>query len=208
MALTQEQINNLKPGDIIVIRTRFIKIDEEGDIEFDSPFTYHGLKKLSESTICSDYVSLPSEHGTSVPPKYAPTRLFKKGDKVRVVEWNGRKRRPVSSMNASVLTTCEYFFVKENENENDSLVTVMDDRKIGYMTLPPCYLELVTPVEEFEPYSVVDAHTHWEVADKDMKIVSTYSKLHHHNAKEAAEAECARLNAEYRKNLANEATSI
>jgi hypothetical protein len=71
-----------------------------------------------------------------------------------------------------------------------------------------CYLELVEPVEEQEPYSVVDAHTHWDVADKDMKCVVTYSKLHHPNAKAAAEAERDRLNAEHRKERNNDLQRI
>lgn len=58
-------------------------------------------------------------------------------------------------------------------------------------------LERDTTAEERGPYRVVDAHTHQDVADKDMKTVVIYSKLHHPNAKEAAEAECKRLNDEW-----------
>jgi hypothetical protein len=61
------------------------------------------------------------------------------------------------------------------------------------------YLELVTPVEELEQYRVVDAYTHFDVADKYMKTVVSYSKVHHPSAKAAAEAERDRLNKEWRK---------
>lgn len=121
-------------------------------------------------------------------PKYDPCRKFKAGDKVRVVENKGRKQ----ACSGSLAT------VKQDEDENKVLITIDGS---GIWWVDAAYLELVTPVEELERYSVVDAHTHWDVADKDMKCVATYSKLHHPNAKASAEAECARLNAEYGKEM-------
>jgi hypothetical protein len=64
--------------------------------------------------------------------------------------------------------------------------------------IDPAYLELVTPVEELEPYSIGESTDYFSV-EKDDEELSLYWKDKHPNAKEAAEAECARLNAEYRK---------
>jgi hypothetical protein len=80
---------------------------------------------------------------------------------------------------------------------------VLIDYNGNYVFVPACHLELITPVEEMEPYIVVDAHTHWDVADKNMKAVAIYSKGNHPQAKAAAEAERDRLNAEYRKEQSN-----
>ena len=132
--LTQEQINNLKPGDPVFVRGKFKYVDDDGDFWIETNNCYRCYDPLS--------VFLPSEHGTSVPPpKHDPCRPFKAGDVARVVERFGR----------------------------------------------------------------TDAtHTHWDVADKYMKTVVTYNKAFHPNAKAAAEAECARLNAEWRKEQNND----
>lgn len=201
MALTEEQIKNLKPGDPIIIHGTFKRIFEDGDIVSRIKTTdLRGKVVNNNATIHPSCVSLSQEN-----VKCNPYRLFKKGDKVRIVEWNGRKRSLVSSMNASVLTTCEYFFVKENED--DSLVYVTDDRKIGYMCLPPCYLELITPVEEIEPYYIEETEYEFCVTimvGERKDTPATYHKKMHPNAKAAAEAECKRLNEEWRKNKNND----
>ena len=160
---------------------------------FESPTGIHYILGLGDMEAVSP-VSAP-ENGiknTDPAPKYAPCRLFRKGDKVRVVEYKGRCGKPYVLIVGAVLT------VSQDESKSDTFIVSCDkDGKDFY--LDPAYLELVTPVEELEPYSVVDAHTHWDVADKNMKTVATYSKGYHPHAKEAAEAERNRLNTEYRK---------
>ena len=191
--LTQEQINNLKKGDPLIIHGKFNNVDNQGDIWTDVDDCI-----LWFSPSC---ISLPSEHGTSSSRRSSvgaetevPTtpRLFQKGDKVRVVAWNGRDIARIGQIGRVV------------SDEYNSRVELAIDGWSSCIYYPACHLELVTPVEELEPYSVVDAHTHWDVADKDMKTVATYSKLHHPNAKAAAEAERDRLNAEYRKEQNND----
>lgn len=54
------------------------------------------------------------------------------------------------------------------------------------------------PVEELEPYSVETCQYGYTV-NKGELILAIYNDETHPNPKEAAEAECARLNAEYRK---------
>jgi hypothetical protein len=65
--------------------------------------------------------------------------------------------------------------------------------------VPPCYLELVTPAKERPPYSVSEATVQYLVKEDNKKVVAQFCKLYHPTAKAAAEAECDRLNAEYRK---------
>lgn len=129
---------------------------------------------------------------TETAPKYDQNRLFRNGDKVKAVLRHGRI--PNDGVPKDVI-------LEVIADERDGIVKVL--LKMGAILeifkVYALYLELVTPVEELEPYSVVDAHTHWDVADKNMKTVAMYSKGNHPNAKEAAEAERDRLNAEYRK---------
>ncbi len=118
-------------------------------------------------------------------PKYDLCHKFKAGDKVRVVENKGRKQ----ACSGSLAT------VKQDEDENKVLIAIDGS---GIWWVDAAYLELVTPVEELEPYSVGETTDYFSV-DKDDEELSLYWKDKHPNAKAAAEAECKRLNAEYRK---------
>lgn len=132
---------------------------------------------------------------TESAPKYDPCRKFRKGDKVRVVEYKGRKNTiciPVGAM-ATVAEdeedcACVEVFIPDEETES---VTFVD----------PAYLELVTPVEELEPYCVKKYRSLYAVERIDNHYIrpATYDIEDHPHAKEAAEAECARLNEEFRK---------
>lgn len=145
-------------------------------------------------------------------PKYDPCRLFKKWDRVRPVVRYGRYP------DDGALANVTYVVVDDEKNGRVSIAR--HDGKSGYAhTVTALYLELVTPVEELEPFSVCqDAemecfevykceYTEGEEGnEKVWKIVRT-TYFYGDNqglrtlaeAKEAAEAECARLNAEYRK---------
>ena len=68
----------------------------------------------------------------------------------------------------------------------------------GYMLLRQCDLELVTPIEESEPYYVEDCYDAYCVCRDSMHVVD-FNTARHPHAKEAAEAERDRLNAEHRK---------
>ena len=254
--LTPEQIQNLKPGDKLALSHPLIF--REYDSENDELLARNNGEYIYFHAVD---VELPSEHGTSVPtPKHDPTRLFREGDKVRLVERYGRK--PFTFSVSEVILTvaanedwkgmvsiaepdaCDTFDIHYSHLE---LVTPVEELEpyhvqksvvfdswricnrnndiIFQFNPDPCNQSLnieeaeklaraecdylnerfrdligkAVPVEDLEPYSVVDAHTHWDVADKDMKTVATYSKGFHPNAKAAAEAERDRLNAEWRK---------
>lgn len=132
----------------------------------------------------------------STAPKYDPCRKFREGDIVTPCSvkgrWLGADWKDRSGIRFTVTT----------DEDEDCTMWVKDPDSIQQDCVDVVYFQLVVPVEELEPYSVVDAHTHWDVANKDMKTVSTYSKGYHPHAKAAAEAECQRLNEEHRKEQA------
>ena len=187
--MDKEQINELKPGDEVLIRGRFVKIKENGDFRVDYLLTtVHDKLYMYRASVHPSAVIIKS------PPKHDPCRLFKKGDRVRIVECKGRR----TGYDKRIYKVCE------DEEESGRYIKLSLDGFIGHFTVDAAYIELVIPVEEIEQYNVVDAHTHWDVADKDMKTVAIYSKSHHPNAKAAAEAERDRLNAKSRKERNNE----
>lgn len=129
-----------------------------------------------------------TEISLSTKPKYDPNRKFRKGDKVRIVEWNGRK-----SMRDGMIA------LVVNNEDNGGMVEVSIDGWKNGVFYNACKLELVTPVEELEPYTVVESYGRTDVMKGDYPI-ATYTDSHPH-AKEAAEAERDRLNAEWRKKM-------
>lgn len=138
-------------------------------------------------------------------PKYDPRRKFRKGDKVRVVEWNGRNPvLPFMDCKVGDIGT-----VIKAEDATSFFVRLQLER--GYeKDMPYCHLELVTPVEELEPYSLHEskfADSFNIVREKMCVMMFPFGSKetgYYRNrlaAKEAAEAECARMNAEYRKEM-------
>lgn len=125
---------------------------------------------------------------TEPAPKYDPCRKFKKGDKVRVFAYKGRTPKNHPTDEGCVL-----------KDENDYNTVIVNFGENGRWQINVAYLELVTPVDELEPYSVTcDDGGHY-VCDKEGMVISLYYNNIHPNAKAAAEAECARLNEEHRK---------
>jgi hypothetical protein len=207
---------DIKVGETYNIRVRVVKndfgdtgeiatvtVDENGK-EIDGEVAYY-----TEADAAS-FSPITPEKGNSEPaPKYDPFRLFKKCDKVRVVERDGRDYidyDPYTNIQKSELYT-----VLENENE------VIDggciDIRIGKgdieYEIPFYFLELVTPAEELDPYSVVPRQEidepdnylpYYAVLSSGCEVARFYVEQYKDGqAKSAAEAECARLNAEHRK---------
>lgn len=152
-----------------------------------------------------DFESVSPENGiknTEPAPKYDPCRKFRKGDRVRVVEYKGRKNTiclPVGAMAT----------VAENEEDCACVeVFIPDDETESVTFIDPAYLKLVTPVEEFEPFYVYEntESKSFEVRRKeDHKVQAAFYYFNEddaHTKSEAAKAtleHCDRLNAEYRK---------
>ena len=186
--LTEEQIKNLKPGDTVLVEAEVASRLEYGAI------VTHGC--ITHALLASKLYPLPSEHGTSVPtPKHDPCRLFKKGDKVRIVEYKGRSYSKYWEKRLGQILTVTW-----SEDENTS-------PEVDEQTIDPAYIELVTPVEEREPYIMpVNAPSNSiEVRDKRTNKVEAafyFGKDHAYTFEQAAtraEAERDRLNSEWRK---------
>jgi hypothetical protein len=130
-------------------------------------------------------------------PKYDPCRKFRRGDIVRYVPHNGRE--------CPAMPLDEYYRVKtltvvEDEDANHRVLVETQDGRNKYIMF--CYLELVTPVEELEPFEVYHRPSEWcVIKTANDLIASIYNVDIHPNAKAAAEAERDRLNAEWRKEM-------
>lgn len=145
------------------------------------------------------------EKNTDPSPKYAPCRLLRKGDKVQVKKRNGRCNGKDGEYLREAF--CE---VAEDEEPNE-LVRVYHNS--SEYKLDPAYLELVTPVEELDPYYIYESKEEesFDIMKRVGKLNLTrnciyyksetndHAELTREEAQAAAEAECKRLNAEYRK---------
>lgn len=198
--------------------TNTLKINNMEDIktgEYCRVLGYVGYKNENEVSVTFNnkpgvQTSIDFEHKEarkllspiSEPPKYDPCRKFRRGDKVRVVKNNGREtqiRPAIEDLYEKILTV-----VGSEDNDNDVLVeTSKGNRFIQFS-----FLELITPVEELERYVVEPSDIAWFVVDKKHESgkqnVVMYMCAFHPHAKEAAEAERDRLNAEYRKKQNND----
>lgn len=135
-----------------------------------------------------DYISICEK------PKYDPCRRLKCGDIVELVEWNGRFPIPKSYFKDIDIKT--FRVVAE---ECRGIVTI--DLCGEAHHLPICFLKLITPVEELEPYCVRKYSSFYAVEKRNnhKDRPATYDVDNHPHAKEAAEAERDRLNDEWRK---------
>lgn len=191
--MTNEEAKQLKKGDKILIEAEVEFVYIDGDIKFSCKHT-----DCKGGIITRAYAVNP-KNVTLMPekPKYDHCRLFKKGDKVRVVERNGR-----SPILCGAVELGGTYTVYADEEDGD----VMLDIGLGVGGGEPIawyFLELVTPVEEIEPYYVKYTGTHYVVGkrpeEQEIVYLAEYSKDRHPHAKESAEAEADRLNAEWRK---------
>lgn len=136
-------------------------------------------------------------------PKYDPCRLFKNGDEVCLREHNGRN--PYDFLNKCTIERygLSLFRVLNDELESGDVDIKCEFGGEQVMRIHCSHIELVTPVEELEPYFVAydDKFYHVHKKGEDAALAVYYETKHPH-AKEAAEAECARLNAKYRKEQA------
>lgn len=188
-------IEDIKVGETYYVRVKVNTIGENyirvtpilqgGVLSTYWPTTF----ALGES---SAFFPIPLENGTknSDPaPKYDPCRMFRKGDKVRVVKCNGRIGSTSAPVGMLAIVT---------EDEKECSWIYLTTKECDY-SIDPAYLELITTVEEQEPYCIAD-HIHGWIVYKDNpgNVVANFNKTHPH-AKAAAKAECARLNAEHRK---------
>lgn len=188
----------IKVGETYNVRMRVISIDRgiitaETVLEQDGEW---GIQCGEEYEICVDEAESFSPIPT--PSKHDPTRLFKKGD---IVEIDIHGRDIAASMKKSGVELGKRYTVTEDEN-NTGYVSFIGEDGIEHHSMF-FWLKLVTPVEELESYRVEELDNAWVVRKgEEADTYSTqawYCKKRHPHAKEAAEAERDRLNAEWRK---------
>lgn len=129
-------------------------------------------------------------------PKYDPRHPFREGDKVRPIERNGR------------------IFSLYWKDKIGKLLTVTKSESFDYVELPevdgqpidPAYLELVTPVDAIELYSVRESDAFDIVREGKIVMTIPFTEDDYYTfeqAKAAAKAECDRLNAEWQNSQNN-----
>lgn len=154
----------------------------------------------------SEFSPISPENGiknTETAPKYDPCRLLRKGDKVQVKKRDGRCNGKDGEYLREAFCT-----VAEDEIRNELVLVLHNATEYR---LAPAYLELVTPVEELEPYYVEQQGEKtgdlcFTVRKRNGYAESTFyfgacRSRDEQQAKAAAEAERDRLNAEYRKEI-------
>lgn len=208
--LTQEQIKKLKPGDPLIVHGKFEGIDRDGDIIIEAKTTdLFSDEVLTESIYAHpSCVSMPPEkpiemfHTTEIPetyPKYDPCRKFRKGDIVEPRELYGRKHKALNY-------NYKYEVLEDEDKDGIVKVEYFDGGFTCTSYIPFYWFKLVTPVEELEPYFIEETEYEYCVSimvGERKDIPATYHKRMHPHAKRAAEAECASLNAEHRKEQSN-----
>lgn len=186
-----KKLHTTKPGHF-EIGVYTVNRDTQLPMEYETTWFYD-----EESPAFVEITTENSRNNSEPAPKYDPCRRFRKGDKVEYQNKDGRELFEAKRLLAQTLT------VVENEHKEFNRVTV-EAQNGDTLSVPFYYLKLVTPVEELEPYCIAD-HIHGWIVYKDNpgNVVANFNKTHPH-AKEAAEAECARLNAEHRKENSHE----
>lgn len=183
---------DLKKGQSYLILANFEEKDFYNEYDFvAAPSDYRLV--LDEASV-RQCVFLPSEPPTLVgsQPKHDPCRKFRKGDIAEVSQYKGRAIIPIDLKVGDKVKVCE------NEKEGASFVQVIDHIGRRFFIIP-AFLELSTPIEELEPYGISENLYGWIVfKDSPGNVMANFNKTHP-NPKEAAEAECDRLNAEHRK---------
>lgn len=153
--MTQEQLKELKKGDKIIIVAEVDNILKNDNVEFRIPYRNYNCKiGWGGGVVIAERVSLMPER-----PKYDPCRPFKEGDIVTPIVRDGRELpdgAPVGEKCAVV------------ESERNGIVCIRFDAGSEHYIheIPYFHLELVTPVEELEPYYVKDDGTHYVVGTR------------------------------------------
>ena len=161
------------------------------------------------------FCPLPPENGiknTEAAPKYDPCRKFKAGDRVSPCFWYNRPPTAYYIDNISGHITPEDGLYEVYKDEMpDSTVLVRYKGKV--ISMQACHLELMTPIEERDPYSVGKSELKtddcecdtWAVFDMAGYTVAQFVEEAYNpgEAKARAEQERDRRNAEYRKEQSN-----
>ena len=193
--MTREEAKQLKEGDKIFIEGEVELVYDNGDIQFSCKRTssYGTIVKRAFAIVPEDVTLMPEK------PKYDPCRPFHVGDKVRrrkVLEG-----RYLSCMMHDLPFDTDFTVIS---GEKNAMVGINKDDDIHFVSF--AMLELVTPVEELEPYSVRESDAFDIVCEGKIVMTIPFTEYDYYTfeqAKAAAEAEADRLNAEWRKEQSN-----
>lgn len=182
---------NIKKGDHVLI-PGVVQREPEGEylyVEYKCGSNRNGLEYFRMADV-SKYLIFPPENGTKntdPAPKYDPCREFMVGDRVRVRKIHGNL--PQCCYNGMVkVKEGDCCTIQDKEHRNRYWITTPS----GNWCFDIAYFELVTPVEELEPYRVgtgIDS----QLLYCNNELFAEFEKT------EDAKRVCALLNAEYRK---------
>lgn len=192
-----EESTQLKEGQTVYIVVKYLGTTTDGQsAHVKIPTTdwmdmgHHSVVSISPN-VSFEHIVIPSPVKENK-PKYDPCRPFKKGDIVEPVACNGR----------APLYLRKYIGTKqvvECDEDINGIVGIVGDVE----AVSAAFLKLVTPVEELEPYCVKETTSVYEVFNRNENnsSVAIFFKSQYSigKAKERAEAERDRRNAEYRK---------
>lgn len=200
--ITKEQLGNLKKGDKLLAEVSFVGVCKDNDLACEAPFTNNAGDMICSSTFYHpSCLSLPPAE-----PKYDPCRRFKAGDKVRIVQCKGRDFSYEAKRHRGKITEV----LSDEDNCSVEINILKEAEGIEGITIgiDPAYLELITPVEELEPYSIIVKPEGYHCV-RIMKGTKIHSSIPFdagecvcrtlEEAKAAAEEERDRLNAKHGK---------
>lgn len=200
--MNKEEAMKLAPGSIILVEAIAKCVEGDGVVAV----SLHGDNRWHNYAF--DHVYAKPEM-----PKYDPRRLFREGDVAETVMRDGRKPGDDAPVGITVSVASD---------ETDGMVRIC--YRYGAIreayTVSALFLRLLRPVEELEPYYVVEKNGYFEVRHEKGSvdcIIATYNFRWEgyckdiwellpskESAKAEAEAERDRRNAEYRKKVGTE----
>lgn len=131
-------IEEIKVGETYNVRVKVEKLGEE-DLECTTIDPY-GIRFC---TCYFDHKEALAFSPIPAKPKYDPCRKFKKGDVVRIVDWNGRAPIFLKKHIGTIQ-------IVDCDEDSNGVAGIVGDIEAAYAA----NLKLVTPVEELEPYSI------------------------------------------------------
>ena len=200
--MTKEQEKMfVQQGDVVLVQGVVDKAHKSGDllVWFKAESGVNSHAWIGKEYVGKSWAVAPEK------PKYDPCRPFRVGDIVTPIERDGREV-PDGTPEGEECTVVE--------SEKDGIVCIRYDAGSEHYLheIPYFHLELVTPVEERNrggagPYYVKETASVYEVFNRNENnsSVAIFFKSQYsiEKAKERAEEECDRLNAEHRKEQDN-----
>ena len=202
--IMEDTANNVNVGDVITLKAKVLSCGVyrpvDGYVYRLLLMSNSGLALSSASICIPDPADLLDKEKPATCPAFRP---LKAGDIAKCVEVRNRKPNcGIDGVSVSLDGEIVTVITNETDRENN---TVDIKFKCGTVaTIDPVYLDLCTPVEELKPY-YVETGGYNRLRIKKGNLEYSYFPFGEHcvlsmdEAKAAAEAECDRLNEDWRK---------